>query len=92
MVPFHFPKAVVNDGEIPETKKVHLEKPKGFACRVVKLRDDLAILVLPQRHMVNQRLCRNDYAGRMDARLTDQPFNPSSRFDHSTDIHVTLIE
>ena len=51
--------------------------------RVVELRDDRPVgLAPPDRDVIHQRLGAHDHAGRVHARLADQPFEAAAGVDH----------
>jgi hypothetical protein len=91
MISLHLLQTIVNDTQVAQAKKVHLEKPEGFARGVIELGDGAAILAGPQGHVIDQGLCRDDHASRVNARLTHQAFYPKCGIHHASNVHLRLI-
>src|SRR6266699_463273 len=76
-----------------QAKEVHLEQAQVRAGRVVGLGNDRAVgLPLPDRDVIDDRLAAHDHAGRVHARLADQPLEPARGVDDLADLLLALVQ
>ncbi len=84
---------VLQNGEVAQPEKVHLQQPELLAGRVVELRDDRAVLLtLHDRDVVDQPFTRHDHTGGMHAPLPLEVLQTASGVDHPLDVGIGLVE
>ena len=84
---------VVEDGQVAQAQEVHLEQAEGLAGPHVQLGDDRAVLLAAHdRDDVEQRLGRQDHAGRVDAPLPAQALEPTGGVDDLAQVVLALVQ
>ena len=84
---------VVEDRQVAQAQEVHLEQAEGLAGPHVELGDDRAVLLAAHdRDDVEQRLGRQDHAGRVHAPLPAQALEAACGVDDLAQVRLALVE
>lgn len=81
---------VTDDRQVPQAQEVHLQQADGFARRVVPAGDDRAVVTLPERDRVGQRVARHDDRAGVHARVADQAFETAGGVEDRLALFVRL--
>ena len=83
---------LVENREVPQPQKVHLEQAGQLDARAVPLRNDVILSGdRLQRDVIDQRLVGDDDAGGVGPRTAGQALEPDGDVDHFVDLRVGVV-